>query len=265
MLRLIVCSFLFISMELFGQVGINTTSPSPASILEVSSTQDNIHFGGLMPPRVPTIANRNSIGPSFSDIGLLVFVDEVQCLQVWNGTTWEDIHCLNEVNLLGVFQNFDLNTSWGFTSDVPFFDNGTDGYFGVTDNSNGGFSNLTTLTNQFLGILDLDDEGMNGTPGFATLTFNTIDISGAPAGGTLSFSYEFFEFDTGDDAYYTVTIDGVPQAEVQLINGLSNLSLAGNVTVPIPPGTSTVGLSLRIRQDGAGDYAGFDNFAIIPN
>ncbi len=265
MLDRLVCSFLFICIQLHGQVGINTTSPSPASILEISSTQDNIHFGGFLPPRVPSIANRNSIGTSFSDIGLLVFVDEVQCLQLWNGTTWEDIHCLNEVSLTGVYQNFDLNTSWGYVSDVVFFDNGTDGFFGITDTSNGGFSNLTTLTNNFLGILDLDDEGLNGTPGFATITFNTIDISGAAAGGTLSFSYEFFEFDTGDDAYYTVIIDGVAQPEVQLINGLSDLSLSGNETVPIPPGTSTVGLSIRIRQDGAGDYAGFDNFALIPN
>ena len=252
-------------MQSHGQVGINTTSPSPASILEIRSTQDNIHFGGLMPPRVPSIASRNTICPSFSDIGLLVFVEGIQCLQIWNGTSWEDIHCLNEVSLLGIFQNFDLNSSWGYSSDVAFFDNGIDGYYGITNASNGGFSNLTTLTNDFLGIMDLDDEGMNGTSGFAIITFNTIDVSGANAGSVLSFNYEFFEFDIGDDAYYTVTIDGIPQTEVQLINGLSNLSLSGNVSVPIPPGTGTVGLSLRIRQDGAGDYAGFDSFAIVPN
>ncbi len=218
-----------------------------------------------MPPRVPSIANRNSISPSFSDIGLLVFVDEVQCLQIWNGTTWEDIHCLNEVTLLGVFQNFDLNTSWGYSSDVPFFDNGNDGFFGITNSSNGGFSNISTLTNNFLGVNDLDDEGMNGTSGFATINFNTIDISGAGAGVTLSFSYEFFEFDTGDDAFYTITIDSVPQTEVQLINGLADLSVSGTVSAIIPPGSNTVGLSFRIRQDGAGDYAGFDSFAIVPN
>lgn len=218
-----------------------------------------------MPPRVPSILNRNSISPSFSDIGLLVFVDEVQCLQIWNGTTWEDIHCLNEVALQGVFQNFDLNTSWGYTTDVPFFDNGNDGFFGITSGANGGFSNLTTLTNNFLGIMDLDDEGMNGTPGFATITMNTIDISGASAGVTLTFNYEFFEFDTGDDAYYTITIDGIPQTEVQLINGLADLSVSGTVSAIIPPGSSSVSLSFRIRQDGVGDFAGLDNFAIIPN
>jgi hypothetical protein len=192
-------------------------------------------------------------------------VRENGCLQIWNGTAWEDIHCLNTVSLAGVYQNFDLSTSWGYASDVPFFDNGNDGFFGITNSSNGGFSNITTLTNNFLGILDLDDEGANGTSGFATITFNTINISGAVNGATMSFDYEFFEFDTGDDAFYTVTIDGIPQPEVQLINGLANLSLNGTVSVNAPPGTASLGLSFRIRQDGANDYAGFDNFALVPN
>ena len=98
---------MFRGFQIDAQVGINTTTPSPASILEISSTQDNINFGGLMPPRVSTIANRNSINPDTSDIGLLVFVEEVLCYQIWNGTSWEDIHCLNTVSLLGIFQNFD--------------------------------------------------------------------------------------------------------------------------------------------------------------
>ena len=218
-----------------------------------------------MPPRVPDITSRSSINPAVSDRGLLIFVNDIECIQVWNGTSWEDVHCLNTVALQGVFQNFDLNTAWGYTTDVPFFDNGTDGFFGITSASNGGFNNLTTLTNNFLGILDLDDEGMNGTSGFATITFNTIDVSGAVNGVTLSFDYEFFEYDTGDDAFYTITIDGIPQPEVQLINGLSDLSVSGTVSANGPPGTLSIGLSIRIRQNGAGDYGGFDNFAIVPN
>jgi hypothetical protein len=250
---------------MLAQVGINTSSPSPASVLDISATNDNVVFGGLLPPRVATIAVRNSINPTLNDIGLMLFVESVACLQIWNGTAWEDLHCLNTVSLEGIYQNFDLNTSWGYSSDVAFFDNGTDGFFGITSNANGGFSNITTLTNNFLGIMDLDDEGMNGTAGFATITFNTIDISGASNGATLSFDYEFFEFDNGDDAFYTLTIDGIPQPEVQLINGMGNLSINGSITAVIPPGANTVGLSLRISQDGAGDFAGFDNFALVPN
>lgn len=247
------------------QVGINTTTPSAASVLHMNATNNGIDYGGLIPPRVPSVLERNAINAVASDIGLIIFVESIGCLQIWNGTAWEDLHCLNTVSLLGVYQNFDLNTSWGFNSDVLFFDNGTDGFFGITDATNGGFSNLTSLTNNFLGVMDLDDEGMNGTPGFATVTFNTIDISGAVAGVTLSFDYEFFEFDNGDDAYYTITIDGVPQPEVQLINGMSDLSISGSVSTVIPAGSLSVGLSFRIQQNGQGDYAGFDNFAIVPN
>ena len=257
---------LAIVMPIYSQVGIGTITPASSSMLEVSSTSNGgLTYKGFMPPRVPTIVARNVINPAMGDEGLIIYVEETQCLQLWNGSTWEDIHCGNTVSFPGTFQNFDLSMGWGYTSDVPFFDNGTDGFFGITDSSNGGFGNITTLTNNFLGILDLDDEGVNGTSGFATISFNTIDISGAASGVTLSFDYAFFEFDTGDDVYYTITIDGAPQTEIQLINGLSNLSVTGSVSTIIPAGSLNVGLSIRIRQDGAGDYAGFDNFAIIPN
>ncbi len=266
-MRKLCIVFVLITMShVKAQVGIGTTTPAVSSMLDVSSSADGgLTFKGLMPPRVPTILNRNAINPGPTDRGLLVFVRENRCLQIWNGTAWEDIHCLNTVSLVGVYQNFDLSTSWGYNSDVPFFDNGSDGFFGITNSTNGGFSNITTLTNNFLGILDLDDEGANGTAGFATITFNTIDVSGALGGATLSFDYEFFEFDAGDDAFYTVTIDGVAQPEIQLINGMADLSLNGSVSVNIPAGTMNVGLSLRISQNGASDYAGFDNFALVPN
>ncbi len=248
------------------QVGIGTTTPAASSMLEISSTSDGgTTYKGFMPPRVPTTVERDAISPSATDVGLTVYVTDRECLQMWNGTGWENIHCLNGVSFGGIFQNFDLNTAWGYTTDVPFFDNGNNGFYGITTTANGGFNNITTMTNNFLGILDMNDEGVNGTAGFATITFDTIDISGALSGVNLSFDYEVFEFDTGDDVYYTVTIDGTPQAEVQLVNGLGNLSMDGTVSVTAPPGSTNISLSIRIRQDGAGDYAGFDNFAIIPN
>lgn len=248
---------------LFGQVGIGTTSPSPAAMLEVSSTSDGgLTYKGLMPPRVPTVANRDAINPSSTDIGLAVFVEATQCLQIWNGTSWENLHCLNTLPFTNLVQNFDLGTTWGYTSDIPFFDNGTDGFFGITDASNSIFSNLTTLTNNFLGIRDLDDEGDNGTTGYATITFNTVDVSSALGGVTVAFDYDFYRFDAGDDAEYILIIDGVPQTAVMLINGAADLSLSGSVSESIPGGTTTVGLQVRIQQNGDTDVGGFDNFRI---
>jgi hypothetical protein len=77
-----------------GQVGINTSNPSAASVLDVSSSSDNINFGGFLPPRVSTTAERNQINASPTDVGLLVFVESTGCYQIWNGTYWEDIHCV---------------------------------------------------------------------------------------------------------------------------------------------------------------------------
>lgn len=76
------------------QVGINTTNPSPASVLDISSSSDNVNFGGLLPPRVASVTERNTINASSTDIGLMVFVENLGCLQIWNGSSWENIHCV---------------------------------------------------------------------------------------------------------------------------------------------------------------------------
>lgn len=253
------------------QVGIGTTTPSEAAMLEVSSQTNGVGpFKGFMPPRILDVFARNSINATTTDVGLLVFVESIGCLQIWNGSGWENIHCNNTSGSVDFFQNFDLNTAWGYSSDVSFFDNGPQGFYGITDASNGVFSNITTLTNNFLGIMDLNDtESGNGTTGFATLTFNTLNVSSTSNGLMLTFNYEFYEFDGGDSAYYSVIIDGIPQPEVLLIEGGtgsgSGISLAGLVSEPIPPGTTTVSLKIRIKQNGQNDAAGFDNFALVSN
>lgn len=85
--------------NLFCQVGIGTTNPSDASMLEVSSTSDGgLTYNGFMPPRVPTIAARDAIIPNMSDAGLLVFVMNTGsgegCLQIWDGDSWNDVTCV---------------------------------------------------------------------------------------------------------------------------------------------------------------------------
>lgn len=78
------------------QVGIGTTEPSGASMLEISSTSDEgATYKGLMPPRVPSIAARDAIVPNISDAGLLIFVMNKgggeAGLQIWNGEGWIEI------------------------------------------------------------------------------------------------------------------------------------------------------------------------------
>lgn len=85
--------------NVFGQVGIGTVNPSNSSMLEVSSTSDGgLTYKGFMPPRVPSIAARNTITPNISEAGLLVFVmndgNGQSCLQIWDGGVWNDIYCV---------------------------------------------------------------------------------------------------------------------------------------------------------------------------
>lgn len=112
--------------------------------------------------------------------------------------------------------------------------------------------------NQFWGIRDLD--GSCGSGAGETLTFPSINTS-AYTNISISFDYNLFEFDTGDDLFYTLIINGVSQNEVQLFDGLSNLSTNGWITetLNIPNGTNTVGFQIRVVQNGGGDYGGIDN------
>lgn len=84
---LLLTTFLMIS-----QVGINTTNPSPASVLEVSSSSDGSNFGGFMPPRV-SLTERDEIPATALDEGLMVYVINPpnSQLQIWDGTAWRTL------------------------------------------------------------------------------------------------------------------------------------------------------------------------------
>lgn len=87
----------FGATTVFAQVGIGTTTPSPASMLEIAGSSDGgTTYKGFMPPRVPSIAARDAINPGYSDYGLMVFVMDLPnnkgILQIWDGDSWEDIH-----------------------------------------------------------------------------------------------------------------------------------------------------------------------------
>jgi hypothetical protein len=99
--------FLISTQFLFSQVGINTTTPSAASVLDVNSSSDGINFGGFMPPRV-SLAERNTISVTAADDGLMVYLIDgnERCVQLWNGvdSTWDNVFCM-PVNLAPVANN----------------------------------------------------------------------------------------------------------------------------------------------------------------
>lgn len=80
------------------QVGINTSTPSNAAVLELNSYYSATKYGGFMPPRV-TEAQRNLIPVTAADDGLIAYVsfpNGDRCLQLYDGvtSTWESIKCV---------------------------------------------------------------------------------------------------------------------------------------------------------------------------
>lgn len=97
--RLLFFGFSFMLTHALCQVGIGTTTPSRASMLEISSSSDRgATFKGFMPPRVPHITARDAINAGYADFGLIIFVtdngNDQGCLQIWDGEDWNDISCI---------------------------------------------------------------------------------------------------------------------------------------------------------------------------
>lgn len=114
----------------------------------------------------------------------------------------------------------------------------------------------------FWGMQDLDNSSGGGD--FAhTLVFSNVNVSGY-SGVELSFVYNVYEFDNGDDLEYEVFFDDVGQGTVLLFEGSGDKSTIGweEETIAVPEGTITVSLVLSATQNGGGDYAGFDNIRL---
>ncbi len=243
------------------QVGINTTNPSSASGLDVNSSSDGSTYGGLLPPVVASIANRNSINPGISDIGLLVFLSDAvnsdYCLQIWNGTSWENVYCITTPAIVDIStQDFDSNITWTYSVSPTFYNTSNDIWDAVST-----LQNITGFTGDFLGCRDLDNS--NGGGNFIhEISFNNVDVS-AYTNVQVIFTYDVHEFDNGDDVFYELFLDDVGQGSVQLINGSSDYSENGTIVLNVPSSTTNVRLTVGVDQNGDDDTAGFDNFRII--
>lgn len=116
---------------------------------------------------------------------------------------------------------------------------------------------------QFFGAQDL--ENPNGGGAFPhTIDFDAIDVS--IVGGTkeLTFSYYTIGYDATDSLGYYLEFDnGTTWSNY---TALSKNTLAWDtVTVTVPTSANYVRLRIAAVQNGAGDYAGFDNFQLNMN
>ncbi|MDN3492037.1 lamin tail domain-containing protein [Winogradskyella bathintestinalis] len=156
------------------------------------------------------------------------------------------------------YQGFEQNTSdtWATTFSTPACTSGSDrwDYSAVLNDIN------PSAGSQFWGIADLN--GNCGSSSGESITFSDISVSDYTS-ISIKFDYEIIAFDNGDDLYYTVILDGLYQSEIKLVDGSSNYSTNGYLTqtLSIPDGTNSVGLEIRVTQNG-GDYAGLDNFML---
>ncbi|MDT0559390.1 T9SS type A sorting domain-containing protein [Ichthyenterobacterium sp. W332] len=165
-----------------------------------------------------------------------------------------------------VCQDFDgASPEWTYTNDIPFFDNGwgTDGYYGLIDISSASPLDYENFSGNILGENDLNDEGDNGTTGFAEITFATIDISNYE-NVKLSFDWDIDGYvNNNNDAQYRLILDGVNQPRVFLLDGNGAIdSDEGTLSLDIPEGTNTVALEIRVRNNRLLGFSGFDNFKL---
>lgn len=173
-------------------------------------------------------------------------------------------------------QDFDSNTSWGYTSDSAFFNNvsstpsspgsdtypatdgwDADGFFGEIDIADASPLDYAGLSGTILGVNDLDDEGESWAPDDnATLTFATVDVSNYE-NVVISFDYDIVGLDSGDEVSYEIFENGVGL-------GSSTLTADGEGTLiyNATAGINDVAMTITFVQNGAGDYIGVDDFAV---
>ncbi|WP_299767671.1 hypothetical protein [uncultured Dokdonia sp.] len=231
----------------YAQVGIGTTNPSAASMLEVSGTTNGgATYKGFLPPRVPTVTDRNTINPTVSDIGLLIFLQSTNCLQMWNGSAWEDVHCLgaptnSSIEFTGISQTVDEGDggiSFDFTITNPSPTNAinvtiTPANFDDIDETTATIltipANVTThtATNVFTLTDDVLDEGTetldftlsaptggSGTIMLGTNTVQTVTINDNDAATLTIWINEFHYNNDGTDSGEFIEIAGVAGTDI---------------------------------------------------
>ncbi len=158
-------------------------------------------------------------------------------------------------------QDFEGTTpEWTYSSDVAFFDNGSDGFYGLTDVSSASGVDYSGLTSNILYENDLEDGAGNI---FANTTFATVSLNGY-TNVTLTFDYDIEGYNAADDdAKYQLFYDGSGQGEVYLVDGgIDPQDAEGTVSVSIPDSVDDVYLVVSIRDNGNSGYSAFDNFQL---
>lgn len=242
---------LFFPVALFSQVGINTTSPSEASVLDVRSTLDGVRVGGFLPPKV-NLAQRALIPVTSADDGLIVFLSEgsTRCLQIYNGTenSWENMHCLALAPTILGIQDFEPAPA---TPTLNFTDNFASGSFQTGNGTNP--STPTFLNTRSYGVIsdiaDIDFGPINAsafsevsvTFRLAAFSINTAG-NGVDGGDTVGV---YISDDGGVTFSFELEIAGNSNARYDYsATGVQTIAYDGdNTPVQVTTPTGLIGLS----------------------
>ncbi|WP_353779888.1 T9SS type A sorting domain-containing protein [Winogradskyella sp. 3972H.M.0a.05] len=236
-----------VDLDFTGSIDITTTGTFDASATTSASASNGE-------------ATFNNLAFSVQDIGITLNADSTG-LVTGTSTVFDVVGPL----IVIAIQDFDGSTpEWTYTNDTPFFDNGwgTDGYYGIIDFASATPLDFGGFSGNILGENDLDDEG-GGAPGWATITFDTVDISNYDD-VVLSFDWDIQGYDrNADDAQYRLIYDGSNEPRVFLLDGNGPIEDdEGTISINIPNSVSTVALEIRVRNNGLTGYSGFDNFML---
>ena len=157
-------------------------------------------------------------------------------------------------------QNYDDPNTWdSYVLSTPDCTDGSDSWTSTAVNPTASGSTTPALaaTNYFF-IRDLN--GNCGSAAGETITVSET-LTGTETDLEVSFDYEVIGYDNTDNMFYTITVNGVPEPEVQFITGGNNLTTSGTIVASIPDNTTSVTLEIRVVQNGD-DRAGIDNITL---
>ena len=242
-MRLLILFYFIGGIAITAQVGIGTSAPDPSSILDITSTT-----GGLLIPRMNAMQRENIVAPA---TGLMIYLIDGadQCLQVYNGTSWENIYCpttntvprATSVDFTGnLFENSTLTGVYNFEDD-EFDVEGISTYQWCVADDNAGLNSTpitgATSLNYTLTSNELSKYISFGvTPVAQTGALNGSQVLSAWQGAVISppvsrineFHYE--NIGTDDNEFVEVRITGGIASQpadlslytVTLYNGVSN-------------------------------------------
>lgn len=211
--KLLFIGFIFCSVVGTSQVGIGTTSPDPAAMLDINAQIVPGQYGGLKLPTV-TLAQRANIATPIPD-GLMIYVADnpTRCLQVFDAGqgAWMNVYCMNKVPVASgvdftgtlqvgqtltatyTYSDFEGNTEFGTTFQWYRASNGA----GAGRTAIGGATNTTYTTTVadngfFIAVGVTPRAGAGASPGVEALSAYREIVTGVPVASDLFIS-EYIE------------------------------------------------------------------------